>query len=96
MVGMQDHHGQWWEVVEDCAVCGQCCIDMKGVVFPKHDNWVQENGVCKYLDMSREDIKPCLLYPHRPYGTCTNNNPHTMPEYCKMKMEKINEPLSLL
>ena len=92
MKGMQDHTGQWWKVVEDCVRCGKCCKET-------NPNWCfakDEEGGCIYLE-KEDDGKTfrCDLRGYRPFGCCCND-PHTVPEYCSVVLEKIDDPTTLL
>jgi len=88
LLGLQDHKGQWWKVVEDCARCGKCCMDVP-------PNWKlglnEDLGGCRHL--AEEDDKSgyrCLLGAYRPIGCC-GNSPFSTVEYCSVKFEKITE-----
>lgn len=95
MIAVQDVHGQWWKVVTDCTRCGKCCSDRKGQVWPTlEDCYIDREGVCKYLSYENE-IGKCELGVDRPQ-ICSQNYPHTQPDYCGMVMEKVNDPVSLL
>jgi hypothetical protein len=89
VIAMRDLSHQWWKVDKNCVQCGDCCADMKGVLFPGVEQWVQEDGTCKFLAPEHDGKRPCLLYPARPHATCTHNNPHTMTAYCKMVIIEI-------
>jgi hypothetical protein len=93
MIGLQDHTGQWWEVVQHCVRCGQCCDDAG-------PDWVfglgERKEGCKYLELEDEGgIHRCDLRGKRPF-TCSCNSPFSKKEYCSVRFEKIDEPSSLL
>jgi len=91
MVGMRDHTGQWWKVVEDCVRCGKCCMDV-----PMYWRFYDKEKGCKYLELE-DDGKTyrCDLGAYRPIG-CSCNSPFSIVEYCSVKLEKIDDPSSLL
>jgi len=97
IVVQRDHYGQWWQTTQGCVQCGKCCSDMKNAHFPGAENWVQEDGVCKFLwpVPNQEGKYQCLLYPAQPFGTCTCTSPENVPEYCSMEFEKITEDEAL-
>lgn len=93
MIGMQDHEGQWWKVVEHCARCGQCCDDAG-------PGWIFGIGEllegCKYLEKEADgETYRCDLRGNRPQA-CGCNSPFSKKEYCSVKFEKIDDPSSLL
>ena len=96
MIGLQDHTGQWWKVVEGCARCGKCCMTVAtlphGVRWHFHD---EEKG-CVYLG-KEDDGKTyrCDLKGYRPFGCCCNS-PFSALDYCSVILEKVDEPSSLL
>ncbi len=87
MMGMRDHKGQWWKVVQACVRCGECCMDNDpGWIFAQ-DEMV---GGCKYLEEREDDgLFNCTLMMYRPLGCCVSN-PHTIPEFCSIVMEPID------
>ncbi len=86
MSGMQDETGWWWKVTVHCVKCGECCRD-------SGPEWKfnREKG-CWWLDIK---TSLCNLKMYRPFG-CGCSNPYTIPEYCSVRMEKIDDPSSLL
>ena len=91
MIGMQDHTGQWWKVVEHCARCGKCCMDIGA-------NWLYPDGKggCVHLELEEDnETYRCDLRVYRPQG-CSTNDPFTRPDFCSHRMEKIDDPSSLL
>ncbi len=95
MIGMRDHKGQWWKIVQDCVRCGECCKSMgPGWWF----GMGKDLTGCKYLE-SEEDatIYPyrCDLGGFRPFG-CSCNSPFSKVDYCSVVLEKINDPSPLL
>ncbi len=92
MKGMKDHTGQWWEVIEECARCGACCMDFG-------DEWHFYNrlkGCCEYLELEDdEETYRCDLKGYRPFGCC-GNNPHHPREDCSVVLVKIDDPTTLL
>lgn len=92
MIGMQDHHGQWWKVVKDCIRCGQCCMDS-----PPSWEFAQDDivGGCTFLKEQEDGTYLCGLKGYRPFGCCCND-PHTIPKYCSVVLEKIDDPVPLL
>ena len=92
MVGMRDHLGQWWKVTEDCAQCGQCCLDRDPSWYFVKDELL---GGCEYL--AEEDDGSgyrCVLGVHRPFSCC-GNSPIAQ-DYCQVRLEKTSEPERLL
>jgi hypothetical protein len=88
MVGMRDHLGQWWKVTQDCVRCGECCNDCGPEWHFAQDEIV---GGCKYLEEYEDSGKfLCRLRSSRPFACCCND-PHTIPEYCSVVLEKITE-----
>jgi len=93
MIGTRDHTGQWWKVVQDCVRCGKCCMDAgPGWVFGMGKNL---EG-CKYLEKENDGkTYRCDLGAYRPLGCCCNS-PFSTKEYCKVVLEKIDDPSCLL
>jgi len=87
MVAVRDHKGQWWKVVRDCVRCGQCCMDTSRTWKFALDDII---GGCRYLEELDDGLYNCELRSYRPFGCCCNN-PHTIPEYCSVVLEKITE-----
>jgi hypothetical protein len=92
MIGLQDHEGQWWKVVEHCARCGQCC-DNKGPGW--HFGFGEILEGCKYLEKEDDGTHRCDLRSSRPLS-CSCNSPFSKADYCSVRFEKIDEPSSLL
>jgi len=93
MLGLQDHHGQWWKVTTDCVRCGECCLD-------QGPNWhfAQDEhlGGCRYLE-EEDDGKTyrCDLRAYRPLG-CSINTPFVPEEYCKVRFKKVDSAEEVL
>lgn len=92
MIGMRDHLGQWWKVVQDCVRCGQCCMD-QGPTWKFAEDEIM--GGCVFLEERENDLYRCSLMMYRPLG-CGVTNPHTIPKYCSIIMEKIDSPDELV
>jgi hypothetical protein len=91
MLGMKDHTGQWWRIIQDCVRCGECCRDIG-------PNWYFSDGDCGCIYLEKEaDGKTyrCDLKGSRPFNCC-GNSPFSDLEYCKVVLEKIDDPSSLL
>ena len=52
-------------------------------------------GGCVFLEERENDLYRCSLMMYRPLG-CGVTNPHTIPKYCSIIMEKIDSPDELV
>ena len=97
MFAMKDDDGQWWRITTFCKRCGLCCMDREGQKWPRHMNWIDEWGRCKWLkeDASEPGLMMCALLVDRPQS-CSGNNPHIKPDYCGVEFEKVTDPSTLL
>jgi hypothetical protein len=93
MVGLRDYTGQWWKVVQGCVRCGQCCDNSgPGWIF----GFGERKEGCKYLKEEADGkTYRCDLGVLRPFG-CSCNHPYSKKEFCSVRLEKIDEPSSLL